>query len=297
MYIPVRLGAARSPSLDLAQSARQPRSRSRCRSTHLDVAVSGASPLAARPRSRRVSSSRRRRSISPQLRPSFLPRVASALARDGKISHPDAVLWRCGNKGVPVSNSLKGLPVLRILSVDCLEGGDAVVTGDLESCTLEARGPQWFWLWPSETQAITPVIREIEPTTGKVVVLISREDLGEAIHAGAALPWVGPYWQAYHVQMIHAGRWRRLELEPKDASHFNLHGKHGRGPIDQMIPSGAAQTSVETEGWDHEHCEICEATIGSGGSPIGFVDPDDHWLCPECHEKWAVPRSLEFLSR
>jgi hypothetical protein len=52
---------------------------------------------------------------------------------------------------------------------------------------------------------------------------------------------------------------------------------------------------VRDGGWDHEHCELCEAHIGGSGDPHGFVDPEEHWLCRTCHERYAVPRDLSFL--
>lgn len=36
-------------------------------------------------------------------------------------------------------------------------------------------------------------------------------------------------------------------------------------------------------GWDHEHCHVCDARIGSGDSYYWSGDPWPLELCPACH--------------
>jgi len=36
--------------------------------------------------------------------------------------------------------------------------------------------------------------------------------------------------------------------------------------------------------------------IGGPGNPDGYVDPDDHWLCQACYERYAVSRDLSFAA-
>jgi hypothetical protein len=51
---------------------------------------------------------------------------------------------------------------------------------------------------------------------------------------------------------------------------------------------------VRAGAWDHEHCELCGATVGAGGTPEGYVDAADHWLCPACFERYAARQDVSF---
>ena len=58
---------------------------------------------------------------------------------------------------------------------------------------------------------------------------------------------------------------------------------------------GAEDLGVKEGGWDHEHCELCRARIGDAQNPDGYVDPEEHWLCLACHERYATTRDLSFV--
>ena len=47
--------------------------------------------------------------------------------------------------------------------------------------------------------------------------------------------------------------------------------------------------------WDHEHCALCNVHIDAG-SPQGYIDPKENWLCPDCYERYALPRDLSFVT-
>src|SRR5678816_1815511 len=54
-------------------------------------------------------------------------------------------------------------------------------------------------------------------------------------------------------------------------------------------------THSDSNGWDHEHCEICQRTIGVGGERHAYINKTDRWLCERCYHDYAKPRSLGFL--
>ena len=191
---------------------------------------------------------------------------------------------------------LSVLPLFHVLDVVRSADGTAVVQGRLDNCFIKNDGPRWFWLWPSENDAITPSMKDLDETSGKVTIIIDHSDMRDSIRAGATLHWLTPYWQAYHVPMILAGQWTKLEFKAEDAIRFAMNGWQGWARHDGAIPEGAVRTGVESGGWDHEHCEICNSRIGYEGSPVGYIDADEHWLCPNCYDKWAVTRSLGFLA-
>ena len=193
-----------------------------------------------------------------------------------------------------MNSDLAGLPRVHVRSVEH-RADEVVVKAKVEGACYDPDGPQWFWLWPSEDRAITPAILEGRPEGDELVLSIDPQDMTSAVAPGAALAWFSPYWQAYHVYMIRRGKWDRRRFLAEDAAIFILGRLRGRNKAHLPIPEGAIAKGIEPGGWDHEHCEICRATIGSGGEPFGYVDPDDHWLCESCHARWAQPRDFGFL--
>jgi hypothetical protein len=195
-----------------------------------------------------------------------------------------------------MTDSLDGLPRFSIDTVNISEDGSAFVEGCLEGWKAGMDGPLWFWLWTSDTEAITPSLQAVAPQGCRVSVRIEAEELAVSVRPGAALPWLSPYWQADHVWMIRRGEWQQRTFAAHDAVHFRLDGAHGWNRAEQEIPPDAVASGVEASGWDHEHCEICGARIGKNGLARGYVDPEDHWLCPACYERWAQRRDLTFLT-
>lgn len=117
------------------------------------------------------------------------------------------------------------------------------------------------------------------------------------IQAGDAAPWLDAWWQAFQLTMIldsSASR-RRTEFIASPAQHFLQGDVSGWTKAGNRLPDDAFPTNLEAEGWDHEHCELCESRIGLGGEAYGFVDDHDRWLCESCYERYAAPRSLAFV--
>jgi len=187
---------------------------------------------------------------------------------------------------------VRGLEVLdgfRVVSTALAENGDVLLRGTAP--TLE-ESEGWIWLWLSKTEAVTAVVEEV---SDHALLRLYSSDVHVEIRVGDELRWHGAYWDAAHIRMILRGDWRREVFVPRDARHFELKGVHGWGPIEAELPEGAKDLGVVTNGWDHEHCEICRQTIGVGGVDFGFVDSLDHWLCQGCHERWAREPDLGFV--
>ena len=95
--------------------------------------------------------------------------------------------------------------------------------------------------------------------------------------------------------MILAGRWEPRTFSAAPAQYFRLGGATGWQPVGEALPHGAEDLGVRDGGWDHEHCELCNAHIGGTSDPHGYVDPEEHWLCPPCYQRYAVARDLAFV--
>lgn len=194
-----------------------------------------------------------------------------------------------------MTTGLDVLPRFCVEAVDRRMDGDFVVTGRLSSWRDLGEAPAWFWLWASDEEAITPVVQRIDTASGRVWVLIKRGEMRPEIHPGSTLHWMCPSWQPYHVHMIRRGQWKRHTFAAQDAVTFELDEVKGWNRVAEEIPEGAVATGIRPGGWDHEHCEICGSRIGLGGFEEGYVDAEDHWLCPSCYERWAKPQDLGFL--
>ena len=143
------------------------------------------------------------------------------------------------------------------------------------------------WLYRSERPSVVGTLKPMPKGAGQVVRFLSPdpEFVGE-LRDGESYPWVDIYWQAYHVTMVLAGRWEPRTFVATPARYFRLNGVTGWQQEDRGAREG---------GWDHEHCELCNAHIGGPGDPHAFVDPEDHWLCRSCYDRYAVPRDLSVL--
>jgi hypothetical protein len=194
-----------------------------------------------------------------------------------------------------MSLSLDILPKFDIETVELLPSGANLVCGQLEPGPYSLENLSWFWLWPTEDTFILPQTDSVDVASGRVCVRIEAPEMSSEIRKGARLPWHTPIWQAYHIRMIREGLWQTVQFEAADAMHFDLNGVHGWTRVESEIPEGATATGVQAKGWDHEHCDICMERIGVSGFPIGYVSPDEHWLCPPCYDQWGSRRDLGFL--
>ena len=53
---------------------------------------------------------------------------------------------------------------------------------------------------------------------------------------------------------------------------------------------------VVSGGWDHEHCEICWAIIGTSDAEFGFRDQHSNWVCELCFQTQVQRRNVGFLT-
>jgi hypothetical protein len=122
--------------------------------------------------------------------------------------------------------------------------------------------------------------------------------LAPELRIGADFPWLDGYWQPRHLSMILAPseRWERRRFVPTPARYFRVDGVRGWQQEGEPLPTGATDLGVRMDGWDHEHCELCEARISADGLPEGYVDPDEYWLCPDCFETYARHNDISFAA-
>ena len=121
--------------------------------------------------------------------------------------------------------------------------------------------------------------------------------LRDRISVGSTVPWLPDGWQYFHVNLVTAptSAWNRRDFVASDAQHFRVGNAHGWAKAGAKLEPDHELTHVEPGGWDHEHCEICSARIGSGGMTEGYVNESDAWLCGTCYEQYARAHDLAFM--
>ena len=157
--------------------------------------------------------------------------------------------------------------------------------------------PVRSWLYAGVGESLNGDLVKVNDATLEATFIAPFWTTSSPIQAGSVVPWFHGCWHAYHIPMIlnpEAG-WKWTAFRSSPAQHFQQGDAHGWTKFGQPLPDGAVALHVDQAGWDHEHCELCQANIGSGGSADGYVDRQDHWLCERCYRNYGAPRSLSFL--
>jgi hypothetical protein len=154
------------------------------------------------------------------------------------------------------------------------------------------------WLLRRDGPSIICDRRELVPSTESRCTLWTPDGgFAADLRTGERYCWLDAIWNPYHVDMIlqPIEAWQLKRFEPASAQYFRQSGVVGWQKSGPAIPDGALDLGVREGAWDHEHCEICRATIGFGGHTQGYVDADDRWLCEPCYVRYARTHSLAWM--
>ena len=158
------------------------------------------------------------------------------------------------------------------------------------------------WLRMPDGFPFYATVTALDTGTG-LGTLESTDELPPALAVGGRFPLIDGYWGLNEVNTIldREHQWSRVTFEALDAferPHFQL--ASGAQRVAQTgrawrKASGdpAGDEHVLKGGWDHEHCMLCFQTIRPGD--VAFTDPDDYWLCRDCHSKFGSTGDLGFI--
>ena len=165
------------------------------------------------------------------------------------------------------------------------------------SPTLKAVQECRSWLYAGDEHSLLGDLFDINPVTKHARFDAPFWTPDSPIQVGSVVPWLDGYWQAYQITMIldPQNAWKRTEFKPSLAQFFRQGDVHGWTKAGHTLRDGMVPTHVVEDGWDHEHCQLCEAKIGRSGASHGYEDVKERWLCEECHHEYADPRSLGFV--
>ena len=224
------------------------------------------------------------------------------------------------------------LPQFQIRAIG-LETEAALITGifsRVHGIAVDDRG----WLFVSEMESS---IADIVMLDGNVAVLdVPDWALTRHVCEGATLPWLDAYWQAGDVAFLLDGTkdWRRVRYQATDAIVFAkktilcptcgwtcsgaaplmpcrkcssaLEEREIFGDQEAFFPLEAGERFVETRTgfWDHDHCLICDFSIGRerswGYREAAFAGGPNSvgiWLCEACFDRYVRQSDFSFLVR
>jgi len=100
------------------------------------------------------------------------------------------------------------------------------------------------------------------------------------------------WWTDSQIELVKdiARTWEKKRFKVVPGFWILQDGTKVLGKLSQHedLPEGAI---IDNGAWDHEHCELCSATISehAGHQHQGYTDGRG-WLCVECHDKYIRPK-------
>jgi hypothetical protein len=174
----------------------------------------------------------------------------------------------------------------------------------------------WFWLLYGKRGCLCASVQSLNKETQTTVLTFEATEEPEIV--GQTLAYLSPYWQAFNVWMVLDPDWGwekkqflgmdaiAGDFESKDISIINgqevkfwtklspaKHSETRYYPATNQALDPTTECRSIPMGWDHEHCELCNAHIDIG--MFGYCDPDDRWMCENCYARYVVRRDLAFV--
>lgn len=104
-------------------------------------------------------------------------------------------------------------------------------------------------------------------------------------HQPPAQIWDGGYYQGLADELPAAATFRPAVFAPRAAIAWQ--SPHGRLLSAAQPDAPAPDANVVPDGWDHEHCEICNFTILRGMHAWRTSDLNS-WLCDACYDQYRA---------
>ena len=165
--------------------------------------------------------------------------------------------------------------------------------------TLEGVREGRCWLLQSDKQSLIGDISLLDASTNAALYRMRAKTVPALL--GRKLPYLDDFWQAYHVWMVTdlTEVWRELVFHACDAVSDRFEDGSGNRwtrfrkarPEDSHNP----ELQIVQNGWDHEHCELCNAHIDPGD--CCYRSATDCWVCQGCYQQFVQRHDLSFIDR
>lgn len=217
------------------------------------------------------------------------------------------------NDGARMSwpKQLDRFPLLTIERISKSIGGPSHTwdsEGVVSNCIRVLRPTQSIWLASDvlNSKGIGGEVISHDVATGRVVLHLWY---AENLTAGDSLPLLNHDYNPYQVAMVldESRRWARTRFTPRDAiatpgpDGFTCLKPVGGGSTSRYyapregdaLPEATGQ--IRAAAWDHEHCEVCHASIGPRHQPEGYMDNQGYWVCCKCFKEYVATHDLSFI--
>jgi hypothetical protein len=118
------------------------------------------------------------------------------------------------------------------------------------------------------------------------------------INTGIIYYFLDGYWgEKVELILSKNKEWKRQEFSKKDGYEFEFMGMKMISK-DKNKPGSATSGDgkLKKDGWNHEHCEICETTISEYTNIFGYVSNDGKWVCEKCYQIYIKPIKIGFIN-
>jgi len=137
-----------------------------------------------------------------------------------------------------------------------------------------------------------------EEGTKQAIFRPTIEQQNSIINNGSIYYFLDGYWgEKVELVLSKNKEWIRQEFSKKDGYEFEFNGMKMMSK-DRKKPGSATsgEGKVRKGGWDHEHCEICVATISEDMNLFVYVSNDGKWVCDKCYQIYVQPIKLGFIT-
>ena len=157
-----------------------------------------------------------------------------------------------------------------------------------DSPQLMGEVSKWDWvgeghfayLYLGDDQIVEGKFRNVNESTKSVAFAFSQPESVPEIKSGASIPFFDGYWgERAKIVLDKSLEWKEIPFKPRDAIHTYPGGRK------EVIPGG----------WDHEHCEICWATISLSENPNFRESSQGHKVCLDCYGNHITSRNIDFM--
>ncbi len=161
---------------------------------------------------------------------------------------------------------------------------------EVQTQSPQIKGQVNKWRWVGENHfaylylpggiMVEGKFRNVEEATKTIAFVFTDVDVNPKISKGDVIPYFDGYWGERALIVFNNNlSWQKSTFEPSDAIKTYNDGRK------EEIPGG----------WDHEHCEICWATISQKESHNYMQSSQGDIICLECFEKYVKTRSIDFI--
>lgn len=177
------------------------------------------------------------------------------------------------------------LPIVKVQLID----GQKVICSYRPSPQI---GENWAgYLFTLDGNFIYGRFKDIDEENNSCVFILNNEEESSQITIAQKLFYLdGYYGDKAELVLNKKINWNKQTFEATDAVEV-------KSGILRKVTQNDLEKDNRTisSGWDHEHCEICMATIGNCGEPTGYRNQRDEWVCRECYLNYIEKRDVSFI--